>query len=163
MDASYPVLKTVPPKCLSAIPLPSFCRNFGDIYNSSGSYLKSFCIDKYIRNYEDSKEDCYKNGMRLYSFDSNDAIEGFMNYANNIWKRFYNVFWYIDGKNEFGCANLNNKNRTFIKEFGDCLLEKKSVCEFMNIARMFVSKPVVLLVTFFELTANPFLAAKPED
>jgi hypothetical protein len=134
-DASYPVLKTDPPKCLKAISLPSFWKSFGDIYNSTGGYLKSFCIDKYIRNYEDSKDDCFKNGMRLFQFDSDDAKQGLIDYANKFWKRFYNVIWYIDGRNEMGCKNLNNKNKTFVEEIGDCSLEKKSVCEFINVER----------------------------
>jgi Papain family cysteine protease len=131
-DANYPVLKTDPPKCLSAISVPKFCQIFGDIYNSTGGYLKSFCIDKYIRNYEDSRDDCYKNGMRLYQHDSNDAKQGLLDYANKFWKRFYNVVWYVEGKNDTGCANLNNKNKTFVEGMGECWQEKKSICEFIN-------------------------------
>lgn len=135
-ESTYPVLRTNPPKCLAAIQLPQSCQFFGDIFSSTG-YVKSFCIDKYIRNYDDSKEDCYKNGMRLFQFDSDDSKLGLINYANTYWKRFYNVIWHIDGKNETGCTNLNNKDRTFVEGNGDCSLEKKSVCEFINIARKF--------------------------
>lgn len=134
-DARYPVLKTDPPKCLAAITLPSSCRWFGDFVDSHGNYLKSFCIDRFVRTYEQSLEDCYSNGMRLYQVESDEQRRLLVDYANVNFARIFNFNLYVSGRNESGCLNIVNRNKTYVESVEDCSVLKRSVCEFLNTSR----------------------------
>ena len=134
-DAKYPVLRTDPPKCLEAVKMPNFCKFSEDLLNFDGDYLKSICIDRYIRTYEESMEDCSKNGMRLYRVDSDEDEQALFRFANKIWSRVPKFSLYIEGRNETGCTNINNSNKVFEKVVADCTVNRRSICEFFNSSR----------------------------
>jgi hypothetical protein len=134
-DATYPVLKTNPPKCLAAIALPNSCKWFADLVDSTGNYIKSLCIDRFIRTYEQSMEDCYMLGMRLFQIESDDHREILINYANKNFVKIFNFNLFVSGRNESGCLSINNKNSSYVAVMENCLLKKRSVCEFLNVAR----------------------------
>lgn len=134
-DARYPVLKTDPPKCLAPIALQSSCRWFGDFYDSHGNYVKSFCIDRFRRNYEISAEDCYSNNMRLYKIDSEEQKNFLINYANQNYVKIFNFNLYVNGKNQTGCRSLVNINQKYVENIGNCSVLNRSVCEFINVSR----------------------------
>jgi hypothetical protein len=134
-DASYPILKTDPPKCLAAIALPKSCRWFADLIDFAGNYIKSLCIDRYIRTYEQSMEDCLSNGMRLFQIKSDDHRQILISYANKNFVKIFNFNLFVSGRNESGCLSISNKNGSYLDFVEDCFLKKRSVCEFLNVAR----------------------------
>jgi hypothetical protein len=110
-DAMYPVLKTASPKPLLPIYAPTDCIVMQDVYSSTGTYIKSLCIDNYGRNYEESRMNCLGRGMQLYLFDSAEANATVLDAAKKKWTDayFYNEL-YVNGISGTVCTNINNKN-----------------------------------------------------
>jgi hypothetical protein len=110
-NALYAVLKTPTPKALQPIYPPTDCMFMGDVYSSSGSYVKSFCADNYARNHENSRIDCLKKGMRLYQFDSAEANQTLLTSGDTKWTQNYIVVeFFVSGIQEGGCNGIFNNN-----------------------------------------------------
>lgn len=110
-DAMYPVLKTASPGPLNPIYTPTDCEQKGNVYSSSGVYIKSYCIDMYSRNFEDSRMNCLGRGMRIYQHDSTEATATILDAATKQWtNNFYYNELYSGGSSGVTCTNINNKN-----------------------------------------------------
>jgi hypothetical protein len=110
-NAIYAVLKTAVPKALKPINPPVGCYFSGDVYSSSGAYIKSFCADNYARNHENSRINCLKNGMRIYQLDSIESNTTLLAAADTRWtNNLIAVEFFIDGSNSLGCGGIFNNN-----------------------------------------------------
>lgn len=138
--AMYPVLKTAVPKTLKPITTPTICtKGKGDVFKD-GVYVKSFCIENLWRNYEDSRVNCLINDMELYKLDTPEATSALLNYANKQFTAFSNASYFVDGKDQFGCKNINNIKNDEMFEAGTeaCDGLTRSVCQYINISREFI-------------------------
>jgi hypothetical protein len=81
----YPILKTPTSRAIKPINRPTDCQIVDDVYSSAGVYLKSLCIDKYTRNYEESDMNCVMRGMQFYKLDSEEARSKIIDVANKTW------------------------------------------------------------------------------
>jgi hypothetical protein len=110
-NALYPVLKTSGSKPLEPISPPTDCLLSGEIYSSSGMYMKSFCADNYVMNHEDARTYCLRKGMRLYQFDSAEANTTLLKKADTTWtNNFIQVELFISGSKSAGCNAIFNNN-----------------------------------------------------
>jgi hypothetical protein len=110
-DAMYPVLKTATPQPLSPIYPPTGCLISGDVYSSTGQYVKSFCADNYGRNYDDWRVACLQQGMRLFQHDSTEATTKLLEVATTTWtNNYYAVELFTAGKTAAGCAAIYNND-----------------------------------------------------
>lgn len=128
----YPVLKSLKPISLKPMTAPSFCSHKKDVYSESNVYLKSFCIDKYARSFEDSRIECLKKGMQLFKLDSMEAQNALKTYVDKYREDTnYFVRWYVDGGLMAKCSIVINQE-SFKVEISDCKRTLLSVCEFIN-------------------------------
>lgn len=141
-SALYPVLKTIPPSQLKSIYPTENCEAAGDIYNAAGVYQKSFCFDIYTFNYQEARDWCARKRMRLYRSDDPTLNEVLYNFAKKKWAGSDGGDnFYVDGETAAGCSfvNLNADmySQPFKVETADCAVERRAICEFVNIAREF--------------------------
>lgn len=119
---------------LAPITPPFFCAG-GDGDNDvvkSGSYEKSLCIIETPQNYEDSRSSCLRYGMRLYKLDSHEANSTLFTFAT---KKYQIFSLNVNGKNSYGCLNLNNDDFLLKVETGDCKKLNYGACEYIKIPR----------------------------
>jgi Papain family cysteine protease len=110
-NVAYPVLKTVSPQPLTPIYTPTGCDVMQDVFSSTGVYIKSLCIDSFGRNYENSRQDCLKKGMRLYQLDSPDATTGVFNATDTKWTSNNMITeLYVYGNTNSVCNIITNMN-----------------------------------------------------
>jgi hypothetical protein len=116
-NAMYPVLKTGKPRPFKSIYPPTTCTQAsGDVFSSTGVYIKSICIDQYGRNYANSGIDCTLKGMRLYQLDSEEAKTKLYEVAKIKWtENRFRVEMYVSGKSEANCTTINNYQKYVCK------------------------------------------------
>jgi hypothetical protein len=113
---------------VQVIERPAICSFSRDVLTASNVYMKSFCIVEWPQNYEDSKRQCLRNGMKLFKFDSMEANRTVSEF---IRKQYQKVsYFYLDGVSERGCENVNNFNGNFTVTTADCSSLMFSVCEY---------------------------------
>lgn len=131
----YPVLKPTEPKPLMQIDAPNFCGiGKGDVYDELGNYLKSFCIDKYLRSYEESRVNCLLRDMQLYHLDTNEVPNALIDFADKNLVAFENSSFFIHGKTDSWCLNIHSENEKFSSGYSQCTENLLSVCEFVNVS-----------------------------
>jgi hypothetical protein len=110
-DAMYPVLKTSLPQPLQPVPTFTGCILSGDVFNSRGVYIKSYCADNFGRNYRKSRIECLKKGGQLYQLDSAEAQRTLFNAADATWtRRGFIVELFVNGTRANGCNGIFNFN-----------------------------------------------------
>lgn len=114
---------------LSPIPTPEICRNEGEIFNSNGEYLKSFCVIPFPQTYENARISCIKAGMKLFSSNTNEA--------NILVVGNWNTLFYIEGSSLNGCKTFNSTTKTV--QLKDCNILAHTICEYINVERKFYS------------------------
>lgn len=112
-DAMYPVLKSAIPKPLIPIKTPTDCDVQRVVTTTSGTYIKTLCIDVFAYNYAAGKKNCFERGMRLYRLDSIEANAALIDAAKTKWSN--NNFWmsiYVEGKGatESSCKYITSKD-----------------------------------------------------
>jgi hypothetical protein len=112
---------------------PPTCKSIEDVYNSN-VYEKSICLVEYSQPYANSRANCLRNFMRLYSLSSSpEARSSLLNYAFKRWST-KGSFFYVDGSDDFGCMSIVNNNSTgFVPESTNCTRWMWSFCEFLNL------------------------------
>jgi Papain family cysteine protease len=135
VDAGYPTLISAVPKPLKLINTPTDCNVMENIFNLSGVYLKSVCIDQYTRNYEDSRVNCLTRGMQLYKADSPESVTAVLDITNLHWTlRNWYVMLHI-AANATGPLFVSNKNLSGKCEIttGNRTAPKMSICEYIDV------------------------------
>jgi hypothetical protein len=117
---------------LKPIAPPSFCETTGDVMKGS-VYVKSFCVDSSISTYQEAKDNCEANGMRLYQLSSPEATDAILAYANDKLKTFTDVAVFVDGKTGTECSVISNSGGSFKNEMKDCTSVIQNVCEYKKI------------------------------
>jgi hypothetical protein len=113
---------------VQVIERPAICSFSRDVLAASNAYMKSFCIVEWPQNYEDSKRQCMRNGMKLFKFDS---IEANRTVLELIGKQYQKVsYFYLDSVSESDCININNFNGNFTMTAADCSSLMFSICEY---------------------------------
>lgn len=123
----YPLAPTMP---------PAFCVSGdgnSDVVKTE-LYEKSLCIIEFPQNYEDTRSSCLKYGMRLYKLDSHEANSTLFTFATKKYPKFS---LNVNGKDNFGCLNVNNNDMLLKVETGDCNRLNFGACEYIKIPREF--------------------------
>jgi hypothetical protein len=76
--------------------------------------------------------------MQLY--DITDSFGSFsetelLSFASKSWPTEIGRFFFIKGRKDSTCANINNTNGAFVKGFGSCNVLQRSLCQFLQISR----------------------------
>jgi Papain family cysteine protease len=137
-EPNYPVLKTNPPKPLTPIKAPTDCLIMGQVFKE-GAYVKSYCVDNYGQTYDGAQESGLSQGMRLYSFDSPEAISTLINGVTTEFFDYSDFNIRVNGKSATQCSNINNVNR-LLKKFSNgtssCTGTTRTAYEFVDVACM---------------------------
>lgn len=113
---------------------PSFCLDVGadgDVYQSN-SYIKSLCVFEFFQNYENSRTNCVRYGMRLYKLDSYEANSTLIAFAS---KKYLKFSLTVNGRESYGCQNLNNDGNIMKIGTVSCERLNYAVCEYIRIVR----------------------------
>lgn len=139
-DVMYPVLKVSTPRPLKPIYEPTDCMLKDNLFSSTGVYIKSFCIDIYSRNYEDSKLNCLDRNMRLFRLDSAEANAGLFDAGNKRWTDTYtaNVLHLSMDINGYQFMSNQDPYVPYRATPGNSTVGKMSVCEFINVDSEFI-------------------------
>jgi hypothetical protein len=72
----------------------SLCRNFHEILDLDGNYLKSLCYVNSGKNYTEAFEDCESKGMKLYDVQQTLNFAKLTQFTDTIWKIEQSaIFW----------------------------------------------------------------------
>ena len=111
------------------------------------------------KNYTSSRLLCLSNEMQLY--DTNDSADflsetELLKFFNKTWTMESENVFYIKGRKDLNCANINNTLGRFVEGFGSCSLLTSCICQFSQFNRKFKSllihfslKFTVLITAFF--------------
>jgi hypothetical protein len=114
------------------------CAFRKNIYSDIADYQKTICVVDESKNYTEARLNCQRNGMQLYdifdSFGSFSETE-LLSFASKSWPTEIGRFFFIKGRKDSTCANINNTNGAFVKGFGSCNVLQRSLCQFLQISR----------------------------
>lgn len=118
---------------MSPIATPTICSNTFAV-NFNSRYVKSACFVRQARNYTDARLTCYSNGMQL--FDINEwtnsvAKAELLKFANSIWPARSGSTFFVKGRKNSECININNVAGNFTQGISSCNQLVWSVCQFV--------------------------------
>jgi hypothetical protein len=101
--------------------------------NSTSRYLTSICVIRQSRNYIDSRLTCNNNGMQLfdiYGWTNTVQRSELFKYANSKWLAGSGNVFFVKGRKDGKCVNVNNVGGNFTEGTSNCSDLRWSFCQF---------------------------------
>ena len=115
-----------------------FCSLRSFAYNLTNDYQKTICVISGSRNYTNSRQKCQQSGMELYDTkDFPDSTTELFKFLNKTFAANSGKVFYIKGRKDSFCANVNNTLGGFSEGFGSCSMNGSRVCQLLEVSRNF--------------------------
>lgn len=106
------------------------CEEIKDMFDSSGSYLKTVCLVDTAGTYDDAEAICQSYGMSLYDSNSLGARIALLSYVTTRFSTVFPINLRINGKAKESCAVVQNRIGVVNVYSSNCNSSYFSYCQF---------------------------------